>query len=347
MKAFSTEFFAILDNGDIMNSYTLQNDKGTSVTVIPYGATIVSLRTVASDGTFSDIVLGYDSLPEYKNGTAFFGAFVGRYANRIRRATFHLDKKQYNLEKNDGNNTLHGGFAGYSQKIFNVEAENEKLTLTRRSPDGEGGYPGNLDITLTYMLTEDDKLILDYKAVCDAKSILNFTNHSYFNLNGHGVGDVLSHELMINADRVTENDSECVPTGNIISVVNSPFDFRQTKPVGQDIESDHPQVKEFGGYDNNFILKKQNDFDVAAELYSPKSGRTLKVVTTKPGMQLYTGNKLDGEKGKEGAIYQKNGGLCLETGFFPGGPDMEGFPDVTISPENPYHHITVFEFGVK
>ncbi len=345
MKAYSTEFFAILENGDVMNSYTLENDKGTSVKVIPYGATIVSISTADKNGKFDDIVLGYDSLPEYQTGTGYFGAFVGRYANRIRRAVFHLDKKQYDLEKNDGNNTLHGGFAAYSSKIFNVVAENEKLIFTLTSPDGEGGYPGNLDITLTYMLTEDDKLILDYRAVCDSKSIINFTNHSYFNLNGHGTGDILAHELTINADRVTENDEECVPTGNIISVVNTPFDFRNAKPVGQDIDSEHPQVKAFEGYDNNFILKKQTDFDVAAELYSPQSGRTLKVVTTKPGMQLYTGNKLTGVKGKDGAIYKKNGGLCLETGFFPGGPNIEGFPDVTISPEKPYHHVTVFEFG--
>ncbi len=347
MKNYSTEFFALLDNGDEINSYTLENDLGTKVTVIPFGATITSIQTADRNGEFADIVLGYDTLPEYQDGTGYFGAFVGRYANRINGAVFHLDGKTYKLEKNDGNNTLHGGLARYSHRIFNVSAQDDKLTFTLTSPDGDGGYPGKLDITLTYMLTDDNRLVLDYKAVSDAKSIINFTNHSYFNLNGHNSGDILDHELMIKADRVTENDEECVPTGNIFSVVNSPFDFRTAKAVGKDIDSDHPQLKAFDGYDNNFILKKESVSDTAAELYSKKSGRTLKVVTTKPGMQLYTGNKLDGCKGKNGAIYNKNGGLCLETGFFPGGPDMKDFPDVTISPEKPYHHITVFEFGVK
>ncbi len=347
MKSVKIEFFALLNNGDEINSYTLTNDRGTSVTAIPFGATITSIRTADREGKFDDIVLGYDTLAEYQNGKCFFGAFVGRYANRIRGASFYLDKKLHKLEKNDGNNTLHGGFSGYDHRMFDVVAEDERLTFTLTSADGEGGYPGKLDITLTYMLTEDDKLILDYKAIADANSIINFTNHSYFNLNGHGGGNILDHELMINAERITENDEECVPTGNILSVVGSPLDFRTPKKVGCDINSENPQVKRFGGYDNNFILKKENAFDTAAELYSEASGRCMKVVTTKPGMQLYTGNKIDNEKGKDGVIYTQNAALCLETGFFPGGPDMEGFPDVTISPQKPYHHITVFEFNTR
>ncbi len=347
MKNYKTEFFALWDNGDEIRSYTITNDKGTAITAIPFGATITSIVTADRDGNMADIALGHDTLPGYQNSTAYMGSFVGRYANRIRGASFYLDKKQYKLEKNIGNDTLHGGFAGFSFKLFKVEAQDDKLIFTLNSPDGDGGYPGNMDITVTYMLTEDDKLIMDYKATCDEKSIANFTNHSYFNLNGHDSGDILDHELMIKADRITVNDDESLPTGEILTVVGSPFDFRVAKTIRKDIEVNHPQLTMFDGYDNNFILKKEGKLDTVAELYSPASGRLLKVTTTKPGLQLYTANKLDNEIGKDAVAYNKYGGICLETGYFPGGPDMKDFPSVIITPQEPYHHITIFEFGVK
>ncbi len=347
MKSYKTEFFALWENGEEINSYTLTNDNGTSVTAIPFGATITCINTADRNGNMADIVLGHDTLPGYQNSTAYMGAFVGRYANRIRNASFYLDKKQYILDKNNGKNSLHGGFAAFSFKLFKVQAQDDRLIFTLHSPSGDGGYPGNMDITVTYMLTEDDKLILDYKACCDEKSIANFTNHSYFNLNGHDSGDVLEHELMIKADRITVNDEESVPTGDILTVVGGPFDFRIAKTIKKDIESKDPQVIISDGFDNNFILKKEEKLDVAAELYSPQSGRTLRVITTKPAMQLYTGNKLNNEIGKDGVVYNRFGGVCLETGYYPGGPDMKDFPSVIISPDEPYHHITIFEFGVK
>ncbi len=346
MKDYRTDFFGLDEEGMDLLSYTLENDNGTSITAIAFGAIITAIRTPDRSGVLSDVVLGFNSQPEYDQSDTYFGAFIGRYANRIGGGSFYLDRTLYKLDKNDGNNTLHGGSARFSHRMFDVEAENDRLIFTLESPDMDGGFPGKLKITVTYCLTEDDKLIMDYVATCDTKSIANFTNHSYFNLNGHNGSNVLDHVLKINADRITENDSECVPTGGFIPVTGTAFDFRTPKPIGQDIESNDPQIKNFDGYDNNFVLKKEKGFDVAAVLYSPQSGRSLTVVTTKPGMQLYTGNKLSDVNGKDGVVYQKNGGLCLETGLFPGGPDIEGFPDVTISPEKPYHHITVLEFGV-
>ncbi len=346
MKEMKKEFFGLNEDGSDLLSYTLENDNGTSITAIPYGATITSLKTADRNGKFEDIVLGYDTQPQYAEAGTYFGAFVGRYANRIEGASFFLDKKLYKLEKNDGNNTLHGGFARYSHRQFEVEAQDDRIIFTLFSPDGDGGYPGNLQVSVTYCLSEDDKLIMDYKATCDALTIANFTNHSYFNLNGHASGDILGHMLKINADRITENNSECVPTGGYMPVTGTALDFRTPKPVGKDIKSREPQVQNFGGYDNNFVLKKDKGFDVAAVLYSEQSGRKMTVVTTKPGMQLYTGNKIDNITGKDGAIYKEHAGLCLETGYFPGGPDIEGFPSVIMGPNEPYHHITVFEFGV-
>ncbi len=346
MKEYKAEFFGLNENGEDLLAYTLENDNGTSITAIAYGATITSIRTKNLYGDFGDIVLGYDTQPQYEDGESYFGAFIGRYANRIGGGAFYLDKTMYKLDKNDGNNTLHGGSARFSHKTFDVKVENDRLIFKLTSPDGDGGFPANMEITVTYCLTEDDKLIMEYNATCDAKTIANFTNHSYFNLNGHANGNVLNHYLKINADRITENDSECVPTGGYLPVTGTAFDFRTPKKIGSDIESKEPQIQNFGGYDNNFVLKKEKSFDVAAVLYSPDSGRNMSVVTTKPGMQLYTGNKIDNIVGKDGHVYQKNAGLCLETGYFPGGPDMEGFPDVTVTPQSPYHHITVFEFGV-
>ncbi len=347
MKPFKKALFGEL-NGAPVHSYTLTNDSGTSMSVIDLGAAITHLFIADKDGKSTDIVLAYKTVEEYADNTTYFGAFVGRVANRIIDSTFEIDGVTYNVDVNMPPHSLHGGFKGYSFRILDVEAQDNSLTFTFTDPDGTCGFPGTLDCTVYYELTEDNKIIMRYNATCDKKSIINLTNHSYFNLNGHNAGDIYDHVLRIDADRFTENEQMGTPTGIILDVEGTPHDFRVAKPIGQDINGEHPQVAMYGGYDNNFIINDPNGGTTPiTELYSPKSGIGLKVYTTKPAIQLYTSNMLKPVVGKDEAQYKEHCALCLETQFCPGARPFEGFCDITISPEKPYKHETVYELYVK
>lgn len=326
--------------------YTIGNSGGMKAEIINYGGIIVSLHVPGKDGKLEDVVLGCDNMEDYDN-SPYFGAIVGRHANRIENAVFELNGKEYKLAKNDGNNHLHGGMKGFNKVAWDVvEHNNNTLKLHYLSADGEEGYPGNLDITVTYTITDDNGLVIDYKAKSDSDTVVNLTNHSYFNLSGHNSGNILKHQLKINANKFTVNNAECIPTGEIKSVEGTPMDFRDFKPLEQGITSDDVHIKCFEGYDHNFVLNVSGkEPELAAELYDPASGRRMKVYTTKPGVQLYTGNKLsDKIAGKGGIRYNKWSGLCLETQFFPNAMKHKHFPSPVLKAGELYHHITIYKF---
>ena len=326
--------------------FTIENSNRMKAEITNYGGIIVSLHVPDINGKTEDVVLGCDNLDNYGK-SPYFGAIVGRHANRIENAVFELNGKEYRLAKNDGNNHLHGGIKGFDKVVWDiVEHSDNTLKLHYLSADGEEGYPGNLDITVTYTITDDNGLLIDYKAKADADTLVNLTNHSYFNLSGHGSGNILNHQLKVNADKFTVNNAECIPTGEIISVDGTPLDFRNFRPIESGIKSDSIHIKNFEGYDHNFVLNvsgKEPEF--AAELFDPESGRRMKVYTTKPGVQLYTGNKLsDQVTGKGGIRYNKWGGLCLETQFFPNAIKHKHFPSPVLKAGELYHHITIYKF---
>jgi len=305
----------------------------------------------------TDIALGHDSLEGYLNAPSkpYFGAVVGRYGNRIADGQFELDGKTYKLATNNGPNHLHGGIIGFDKVVWNAEPIKGDgwcgLRLQYRSRDGEEGYPGNLDVTVTYQLNAQNELSVEYFATTDAATHVNLTQHTYFNLQGEGSGDVLGHELMINADKFTPVDKTLIPSGEILPVAATPLDFTELKPIGRDINAVHPQLKIGGGYDHNFVLNREQSSDqptLAAEVYEPMTGRTLTVLTTEPGMQFYSGNFLNGSlTGKSGRSYEKRGGFCLETQHFPDSPNQPEFPSTILRPGEEYRSRTIFRFEVK
>jgi len=325
--------------------FTIGNKNGLTAEIINYGGIVVSLYVPDKNGKADDVVLGCDSLEDYSD-SPYFGAVIGRYANRIENAVFELNGKEYRLAKNDGNNHLHGGIKGFDKVVWDVlEHSDNTLKLHYLSPDGEEGYPGNLDITVTYTITDDNELSIDYKAKSDADTIVNLTNHSYFNLSGHDSGNILNHQLKINAEKFTVSNEELIPTGEIAGVEGTPLDFRNLRPIGDGIQADNIHIKYGNGYDHNFVLNvsgKEPEF--AAEVFDPASGRRMKVYTTKPGIQLYTGNYISDIKGKGGIRYGKNGGLCLETQFFPNSVKHKHFPSPVLKAGELYHHITIYKF---
>jgi aldose 1-epimerase len=291
-------------------------------------------------------VLGFDSLDEYLAGHPYFGAIVGRYANRIAEGKFTLNGIEYQLAANDGKNHLHGGIKGFDKVIWDAlplqSDSSVGLKLTYLSKNGEEGYPGNLSCTIIYTLTNKDELKVSYEARTDKPTIVNLTNHSYFNLAGHDSGDILGHELIINADNYTVVDEQLTPTGEIKSVADTALDFRNSTPIGARIK------KAAGGYDHNYVINNAAGTLIsAAKAYEPKSGRTLEIHTTQPGIQFYTGNFLDGTNKGKGAIYRKHSGFCLETQHFPDSPNHKNFPDVILDPNNTYNHLTVHSFSSR
>ena len=340
------KLFGTTSEGVEVHLFTIENSNGMKAEIINYGGIIVSLYVPGKDGKFTDVVLGCGNLENY-NKSPYFGAIVGRHANRIENAAFELNGKEYKLAKNDGNNHLHGGIRGFDKVGWDVaEHSNNTLKLHYLSVDGEEGYPGNLDVTVTYTITDDNGLLIDYKAKTDSDTVVNLTNHSYFNLSGHSSGNILKHQLKINADKFTVNNAECIPTGEIISVEGTPLDFRELKLIEPGIKSDDIHIKCGGGYDHNFVLKvsgKEPEF--AAELFDPSSGRRMKVYTTKPGVQFYSGNKLSDQLiGKGGVRYSRWSGLCLETQFFPYATKHKHFPSPVLKAGELYHHITMYKF---
>jgi len=346
--------FGILDDGRNVQLFTLKNAQGTSVDIMDLGGVIVSLRTADATGNITDITTGFDHPQQYLSGSGYMGAIVGRYANRIANGRFSLDGKQYSLAKNNGDNAIHGGLIGFDKKFWHTDTESENseasLSLTLESKDGEEGYPGNLTAKVTYTLNDRDQLIIDYSATTDKVTVINLTQHAYFNLNGHGAGSVLDQEIMINADQYTPIDNESIPTGELASVEGTPLDFRTPKPIGVNINSSHEQIRFGSGFDHNFIISHpvEGELTLAASVLSPSTGRTLNVYTDQPGIQFYTGNFLNGTLiGKEGAVYARRNAFCLETQHYPDSPNKPNFPSTILRPGEQYVTRTVFEFGVS
>jgi len=344
---------SVLVGGKPVEIFTLTNASGMEVKAITYGGIITSWRVPDRAGQMADIVLGYDDPAGYLKNSPFFGAIVGRYGNRIARAQFTLDGRTYKLAANDGPNHLHGGKQGFDKVLWAAEpikrGEGVGVAFTRTSPDGEEGYPGQLKVRVTYTLTDKGELIVAYEATTDKPTTVNLTQHSYFNLAGQGTGDILGHELRINADRYTPVDATLIPTGELAPVEGTPFDFRKPTAIGARIKSDHPQMQFGRGYDHNWVLARSGSgLSLAAEVYEPKSGRTLQITTTEPGLQFYAGNFLDGTiTGKEGKVYRHRYGFCLETQHFPDSPNKPNFPSTTLRPGTTYRTRTVFKTGTR
>ncbi len=333
--------------------FTLSRDGAPTVAVTSHGACIVSILAPDRDGQRADVTLGYEDLAGYLQDTAHLGAVVGRYANRIAEGKFTLGGRTYELARNNGPNHLHGGPGGFGRRLWTPRVvtgpEGDALELTYVSADGEEGYPGTLTATVVYSLTAEGGLRLDYSATTDAPTVLNLTNHAYFNLAGEGSGDVLGHEMQIEADAFTPVDGTLIPTGGVRPVDGTPFDFRKPVALGARIDAPDPQLQVGGGYDHNFVLRgAPGELRLAARVYEPHSGRVLEVLTTQPGVQLYTGNFLDGTiVGKSGRPYEKRGGFCLETQHFPNSPNQPEFPSVVLEPGGRYEQTTVFRFRVQ
>jgi len=335
--------------GQAVELYTLTNARGMEARIITYGGILVSLKVPDRRGKFADVVAGFDSLDGYVSQPPppFFGALIGRYANRIGNASFTLDGVHYTLDKNDGPNSLHGGLHGFDKVVWTAKPiGNNSLQLTYLSKNGEEGYPGDLSATVIYTLTVNNELRIDYSATTDKDTVVNLTNHSYFNLEGQGVGNILGHIVTINADRYTPVDKTLIPTGELRPVAGTPFDFRTPHTIGERINADDEQLKYGRGYDHNWVLnRKGTSLELAARVVEPKSGRVLEVLTTQPGLQFYTGNQLDGSiHGKGGKVYGAHVAFCMETQHFPDSPNKPKFPTTVLKPGHRYHEITVFKF---
>jgi len=331
---------------DGLFTYTLTNTLGFEVSVTNYGGAVTSLKTPDRDGKFGEIVLGFESLDKYVHNPRYFGALIGRHANRIGRGRFSLDGVEYQLPCNNGANHLHGGFKGFDKRVWDVRESEKTLHLTYFSKDGEEGYPGNVTAAIDYVL-RDNELRVDYRATTDRDTIVNLTNHSYFNL--RGAGTILDHELTLNADNFTPVSEDLIPTGEIRSVEGTPMDFRNGKAIGSEISVPYDQLGFTGGYDHNFVV---NDYDGSlrsfGRLYEPDTGRVLEVLTTQPGMQFYSGNFLDGSLvGKNGFVYVKYAGLCLEPQHFPDAPNHSNFPTTVLRPGEEYKQTTIFRFSAE
>lgn len=337
--------FGTTAKGEAVDIYTIRNSAGTAVDILTYGATVNSIYVADRNGVFADVLSGFDTIEGHENFSDYQGMTVGRYANRLANGKFSIDGVEYNVEKNEkGITCLHGG-AELSTAVWKAFViDDNAIEMNYTSPDGAMGFPGKVDFKVTFTLHEDNALKIEYYAISDKKTVINMTNHAYFNLAGKG--DVLAHELMINADAYTPIDENSIPTGEIRPVEGTPFDFRVAKPIGKDIDADDDQLEIGKGYDHNFCL---NDGDGAiATAYDPESGRFLEVFTDLCGVQLYTGNFLDGTKiGKKGNPLIKNAGFCLETQFYPNTPNMPEFPQCTIDAGEKFTSCTVFRFSVK
>ncbi len=338
-------------DGVAVSVYTLTNRNGLEARITNYGGILLSLQTPDRKGTMADIVLGFDSLDDYlANPGWFFGALIGRYANRIGHAGFTLDGHEYQVDRNDGANSLHGGARGFDKRVWTPrELPDGGLELTYLSKDGEDGYPGNLTAVITYHLIDTNELRIDYAATTDKDTVVNLTNHSYFNLRGAGAGDILGHLITLHADRYTPVDAGLIPTGELRDVAGTPFDFRKSTAIGSRIAVADEQLKLGKGYDHNWVLKRKGRaLSLAARVDEPSTGRVLEVLTTQPGIQFYTGNFLDDTiKGKNGKAYGLRSGFCLETQHFPDSPNKPAFPSTELKPGERFTSATVFRFLTK
>lgn len=343
--SMATRSFGTTKEGAAVTLYTITNKNGLSVSAIDYGANIVSLMVPDKNGVVEDIVLGFDDVVGYEVNGCFFGAFIGRHGNRIGQAKFELNGKTYELEKNDGANNLHGGTPGYHQVMYQASTTDNSVTFTRVSPDMEQGYPGNLEISLTYTLTDENELKLDYVTKSDEDTLCNLTNHSYFNLKGHKGGEITDHIVTIKANGFTGTSDDLIPDGSIVDVTDTPMDFRKPRRVADDIDSDYAPIVLAGGYDHNFVLDKpEGSFEKVAEVTEETSGRTMEVYTDLPGMQLYSGNFIEKENGKEGHIYTKRTGICFETQYFPNSINVPEFTPCVLKAGDTFRSATVYKF---
>jgi aldose 1-epimerase len=339
--------------GEAVDLYTLTNAKGASVQIATLGGTVVSVKVPDRSGALSNVVLGFDSLDGYLGPHPFFGVLVGRYGNRIGNARFTLDGKTYTLAKNNGENSLHGGRKGFDKYVWKAREvaspDGVAVELIHVSPDGDEGFPGTLSATVRYTWTDANGLRIDYTATTDKPTVINLTNHSYFNLSAGTAATVLDHTMQLAADKFTPVDKGLIPTGELRAVAGTPFDFRTARRVGELIDKDEEQIKFGGGYDHNFVLDQpaNNSMRLAARVTEPTSGRMMEVTTTEPGVQFYTGNFLDGSiKGRGGKPYVKRSGLCLETQHYPDSPNKPAFPSVVLRPGQTYKTSTQYTFGV-
>lgn len=350
--SITKRFFGQTPDGREVDIYSLTNSNGMTAEIINYGGIVVSLKVPDKNGKLDDVVLGYDNLESYLVNKPYFGAIIGRFANRIENASFELNGVEYKVAKNDGENHLHGGIVGFDKVIWNVkpsESCEEALELTYLSKDGEEGYPGNLKVKVIYTLTEDNSFKIEYFATTDKNTVVNLTNHSYFNLSGHNSGNILDHQIMLNADNFTVADQYSIPTGEIRNVKGSPMDLTKLTLVGESIDSSDEQIQFGKGYDHNWVLNRYGEgLEKAAEVYDKKSGRRMEVFTTKPGIQFYTGNYIQPtEVGKGGVHYDKRFGLCLETQYFPNSIKHKNFPSPILKEGEEYSHCTIYKFSTK
>ena len=341
--------FGKIDSGELAHIYSICNKNGAKLSVTDLGATIVGLEVPDKKGNLRDVILGYDNAKEYQSHTFYFGACIGRNANRINKAVVELNNKNVSLEVNDNDNNLHSGTHGFHNVLWGVcSPEPNSIALTYLSKDGEQDFPGNMETKVTYTLTDDNELIIHYEAVSDKTTVANFTNHSYFNLNGHDSGNVYDQELMIKAQAYTPViDAKAIPTGEIQSVEGTPFDFRDYKKIGLDIEADNTQIKYGNGFDHNFALDKNgHEMTLAGSARSAESGIKMDVYTDCVGMQFYSGNFIEKHQGKSGAMYDFRNGFCLETQYFPNAVSEPKFESPVINPGEKYDSITKYSFSL-
>ncbi len=352
MKIVKQDFGKTKD-GISVDLYSLTNANGMKVSITTYGGIITSIIVPDKDGHMGDVVLGFDNLDDYMNKSPYFGCIVGRYGNRIAKGKFTLNGKTYTLAVNNGPNHLHGGIVGFDKVVWNAEevrgGDYVGLKLSYLSKDGEEGYPGNLSVIVTYLLTNDNEIKIQYEATTDQPTLCNLTNHSYFNLADGGASTILDHELMIDADSITPIDETSIPTGEFMPVEGTPFDFRKPKKIGLDINDDDQQIRNGQGYDHNFVLNgKAGTLRLVARAVDPSTGRVLEVLTEEPGVQLYTGNFLDGSiTGKGGIVYGYRHGFCLETQHYPDSPNHPNFPSTVLNPGEKYQTTTIYKFSVE
>ncbi len=346
------ETFGVLPSGEHVMLYTMKNANGMQASVMNYGATLVSLKTADNMGQISEITLGFDSLKQYLEKSPYFGATVGRYANRIADGKFTLDGQEYHLATNNGPNHLHGGVRGFDKVFWDAETsqteESKTVTFRYTSVDGEEGYPGTVNVTVAYTLTDGNTLKIEYAATTDKPTIINLSNHTYFNLKDAGKTDILGHVIKINTDAYTPVDETLIPTGEIVSVHNTPFDFQQPRAIGERIHDDHPQIAIAGGYDHNFVLgTKVIGMRLAATVFEPTTGRVMNIATSEPGLQFYSGNFLNGLKGRNNAVYNKHAAFCMEPQHFPDSPNKPQFPTVVLRPGKEFTSLTIYKFFLK
>ncbi len=349
--ALDTALFNAELDGKPVKLYTIKNNTGAYVTITNYGGRVVSIVVPDKEGVSTDVALGYDSIKNYqKPGEGFYGAIIGRYGNRIGNSAFKLSGTAYRLEANDNGNSLHGGVNGFYAKVWDVAAVTDSsLTLTYLSPDGEAGYPGTLNVKVIYTLTHDNGLLIDYEAATDKETVVNLTNHAYFNLSGEGAATITDHLLTIKADSITPVNAQLIPTGVLQAVKGTPFDFTVEKTIAQDIDKDNEQIKFGKGYDHNFVLQKTGANVAIAKVKSPVTGIVMEIYTSEPGLQFYSGNFMNGKTndGKGGKAYAYRSAFCLETQHYPDAPNQANFPSTVLKPGEVYKTQTIYKFSIE